>query len=236
MSASKPTDMISWLFTKKERMTHSCFQEKMKSTINKWNHRAGWCSGESAAPGSPTPLKVPVTDSIEFPYEWLSRPPLHLFSFEAVGHGDRPAVRAINKLAGGLERVVPVHVWPHMKVYCFHSTPLPDVFLHTHTHPSACWDWIQHLLVLFAPSGWAGSPLGTRAVCVDGGHSWPRPNKIKYGTVERNSPPIPFDYPSILSSVPFSLSDFQFLSPSFFSHTLGTIVTPQWIYYTPYCL
>ncbi len=61
-------------------------------------------SGESAAPGSPTPLKVPVTDSIEFPYEWLSRPPLHLFSFEAVGHGDRPAVRAINTLTGGLER------------------------------------------------------------------------------------------------------------------------------------
>ncbi len=61
-------------------------------------------SGESAAPGSPTPLKVPVTDSIEFPYEWLSRPPLHLFSFEAVGHGDRPVVRAINTLAGGLER------------------------------------------------------------------------------------------------------------------------------------
>lgn len=61
-------------------------------------------SGESAAPGSPTPLKVPVTDSIEFPYEWLSRPPLHLFSFDAVGHGDRAAVRAINKLSGGLER------------------------------------------------------------------------------------------------------------------------------------
>lgn len=61
----------------------------------------------SAGSLSPTPLKVPVTDSIEFPYEWLSRPPLHLFSFDgarerlAVATG--PAVRAINKQAGGLE-------------------------------------------------------------------------------------------------------------------------------------
>lgn len=225
MLASKPTGMIPQCFyQEKDRMTHNSFQEKMKSTITKWNDGAG-CGPHRAE----QVWKCAVN--------FLSQSPLN---FHMSDYPDRLFIYFhLMRRASGWpcrrgQRWEPLTVWPedqsapllcercartHLGSYdglLFLSTLLPAVPTHTHTHTSACQDWIQHLLVLFAPSGGGECPLGTQWLCVDGGHSWPRPNKIKNGTVERNSPPIPFDYQSILSSVPFSLPPIpHFFSPHF---------------------